>query len=511
MNSKKVLASFSSLMLAFGPMSVYAYNSVVATNADGTTSYADYNSAWNAAQNGVEIIMKSDWDLSDRLILSNGHEAKINMNGHAIKRSLDSGIDDGEVIYVDENASLTLTGSEEDSTFKIKYYNEDQDLDFKSGGIVMGGYSTSGAGGIVMEKGSTLTLNDVDIVNNRAADGDGGGIGIDGDDCTINLNSNSRICYNQATDEGGGIYVDGESAYINVDASEISSNVAAYGGGIESNDDATRITLDNNSTISNNQANVDGGGVYFYEPYGLIKSNDKTGKISSNFAGIYNYQPKGGGVYFESDAFQTNTAAIENITFEDNTVNINQYGMGGAIYANLNNVEITNCTFKNNKAYNGGALYCNSTVYLSGSQIKENHANSNGGGVYVDSGYDLHVSGKMIINDNTKEHKQKSNVYLESGTFSNAYISGTPDDGSKIYVQGDDTIAIDQTSNNGTILLEDADSYHTTYEDGQLLKKEGATGSIFGNGNTLIAGCVMLGIIVIGVGALFIYKKKESQ
>ena len=72
---------------------------------------------------------------------------------------------------------------------------------------------------------------------------------------------------------------------------------------------------------------------------------------------------------------------------------------------------------------------------------------------------------------------------------------------------GERQIGINQGATNGTFHL-DEDGYYIEYS-GTKLYKRSSTASIFKNGNTLIAVCVMGGIIVFGVVVLIVNKKKK--
>ena len=65
-----------------------------------------------------------------------------------------------------------------------------------------------------------------------------------------------------------------------------------------------------------------------------------------------------------------------------------------------------------------------------------------------------------------------------------------------------------QTGNNGSFFLNDAAHYHLEYSDGKLYQKNGATGSIFGSGNGMIVGVVL--VCVVGVGGIVYCRKKKN-
>ncbi len=525
MKLKKILGCVLSLGLLFLPLNVQAEEDagIVAYSIEGKHMFTSIEEAWNMAKQGrYEVYLNKDWNIDWRLIMYSGENATLNLNGHSITRQVSDPIDDGEVIYMNENSSLTLNGGE-DRAFTVKNYRDDPSRNTEAkakvttGGIITGGMSANGAGGIHMKANTTLTLNHVGVVGNYCTMGliaFGGGIKMDGDQCTLNMNNGAMVSYNYAI-YGGGVYVGGENGKINMSASEISNNYSsAFGGGIYSNYDATYIEMEKDSKISDNCAANVGGGIYFYNSYNYVNSSDSTGKICSNYAGINpNYiEPEGGGIYYGTVVFKSNQASVTNITFEDNVADESKTsGGGGAIFSDLESVEIKNCTFKNNSAKNGGAIYINDdNITLKDCTITDNVASSNGGGVYVDSQYDINLSGKMIVKDNKNNDGNTSNIYLQNGSFTRAYVSGTPDSGSEVGLTGDGDckVGINQSSNNGSFFVDNPNSYHIEYDDDKLYQRNGATGSIFGNPNAVIVCVIVVGVAAIG---FVVYKKKKTK
>ena len=521
MKLKKTWGCLLSLGLLLSPISVQAEDTnYVAFSKDSNVNqnYTSIDEAWNAACNGTLVYLNKDWNTSSRLIVPENQKAKLDLNGHMINRQLSECQSDGEVIYLSKNSSLTLSGSKE-NTFNVKNYKEDysgdQRVDVTTGGVITGGMSSNGAGGIHMKENSSLILDHVGVVGNRSngSIGDrGGGIKMDGDVCTITLNNEAMVSYNEAS-LGGGIYVNGQEGHITINASEVSSNRGSLdGGGIYSNCDATYIELKNNGIIKDNQAVYCGGGVYFFNSYNHITSEDSTGKISSNLVeGDGEKNAQGGGIYYGEVMIKSNTATITNVTIENNTAY--QYlekSYGGGIFADLENVEITNCTINKNYARYGGGLYVNNDgITLKDTKITNNYASEDGGGVYVDSRYDLNISGNMIVKDNTNYHEDRTNIFLQNGTFTRAYVSGTPSSGSEVGLTGDGSckVGINQTENNNSFFADNNGSYHIEYDDGKLYQREGATGSIFGNKNVGVVCLIVASVAVIG---FIVYKKKKT-
>ena len=106
---RQLLCLTLTLMMLFSLATpVFADNVAVVAKDDAGNAYTSISAAWNAAKSGKVITMKTDWKLSDRLVLDDGESATIDMNGLRIDRGLSSYKSDGEVFYLDEGASLTL-------------------------------------------------------------------------------------------------------------------------------------------------------------------------------------------------------------------------------------------------------------------------------------------------------------------------------------------------------------------------------------------------------------------
>ena len=189
--------------------------------------------------------------------------------------------------------------------------------------------ATDGGGGIKVVS-AALTLNRVNVTNNRAG-GAGGGIDARSSNVTINAstisdnfiagfgggisNMNSQVVINDSSivDNtrfaqdiifGGGIFNSGGVNSLEINRSTIANN-SAYrdGGGIYHQIGELVIT---NSTISGNEAGRWGGGLYNANANSLytasllhvtVTNNDALGNVSENTQVILPAEPKGGGLY----------------------------------------------------------------------------------------------------------------------------------------------------------------------------------------------------------------------
>ena len=185
--------------------------------------YADFEEGWNyaveaadaenmAAEGYSRIVVDicADWTAdggdfgsgdgfsSGAIKFPENVRVTLNLNGHTIDRDLSDWKWNGEVIYVDENANVIINN-----------------------GTITGGWSGGGAGGIHIDDGARVELNNVSIKDNTADDDDGGGIAVyDGATLTMNggsfvdneLNGKESECTNYY---GGAVYVEDSTATFN--------------------------------------------------------------------------------------------------------------------------------------------------------------------------------------------------------------------------------------------------------------------------------------------------------
>lgn len=513
-NIKKILLAFT-LTLSLVSIPIKA-ETIYATSEDGKTKYTSIDDAWNAAKNGTSIIMQSDWDLSSRLELDSNKTATIEMKGHKISRNLTSSKSDGNVIKLDKGSTLNLSGKQGTTDFKVNAYSSSSEGDtftktIRSGGLITGGYSTGGGGGIYMLHGSTLNLTSVAISGNRTkdrwfSDGDGGGVYMDGDHDTLNMD-NALISYNLCAEDGGGVYIDDNDGTINMTWSNIEHNSANYesstlesdgnGGGIAINDENATITM-SHSHIEYNYAHYYGGGIYSDAKYTHITLNDSS-EILINTSedcggGIYlNYSlfdikstqgegviagnesgSAGGGVFTNRCVFSDNSGTIDKILFRSNKAN-----NSGGLRINQENITVSNCIFKYNEAYQSSAIYVsNDDFTLKDSSVFENtikkeSSRYTNGAVEVSNVNDIKLEGTILI-ENNKNNNTYNNIdlVLGSDSLSDSYILSAPSADSRIglYLDGNNKIAKNQDSNATNIYyVNNSDEYSLRYDDNEKI------------------------------------------
>lgn len=431
---RRTLSLLLALVMTFSlAAEALAADDVYATDADGNT-YTSISGAWDAAKRGAVITMARDWKLSDRLKLGKKETATLNMNGHRIARELSDYKSDGEVIYLEDSANLTLTGSDsngnaQNARFDFMGWSSTTNrttCEFNwVGGLVTGGWSSNGAGGIHMKQNAKLTLDNVAVAGNGAEDY-GGGVMMDGEGIMLIMKNGAMIRNNTAS-YGGGVYINKKNGTIKMsDESKIDYNYSKNGGGgIYSYDLRTVLDMSGNSEISYNSAS-EGGGIYLDYTQFTVRSRDATGRICENEA----RSGKAGAIYMEHNRSwlvfgDANWGTITGFAIEGNKSS----DKGGALYIQQEGITVNNCKITSNTSGGaGGAIFLdNDANTIAGCTITKNSATNNGGGVFSQSGHNLALSGTVVIKDNTSGGS-KCNLYLGADT----YLTSTPSSYSEV-------------------------------------------------------------------------------
>ncbi len=233
--------------------------------------------------------------------------------------------------------------------------------------------NTKTAGGLIVNNGGTLTLNNSTVSGNTASGSNilGGGILNQG---TLTL-TNSTVSGNTATDAnvlGGGIFNGGTLTLTN---STVSGNTAtdpsSAGAGIFNN--GGTLTL-SNSTVSGNTITGSGsigGGIYNNGGTLTLSNSTVSGNTVTGSGSV------GGGINNNGG-----TLTLSNSTVSDNTAT---NGNGGGIL-NQNTFTPSNSTISGNTEINGnggGIANTNTKITLTNSTISDNKASSNGGGIAI--------------------------------------------------------------------------------------------------------------------------------
>ena len=196
---------------------------------------------------------------------------------------------------------------------------------------------------VVAESGD-LTINDLNLIDGRARDGDpkciagrdssdndGGAICSSGS-LTI---SESSFNGNSAAGHGGAIFSYGEGASVSVSGSSFSGNSAKWGGAIYSRGgDGASLTV-SGSSFSGNSASDDGGAIYSGGGANLSVSGSS---FSGNSAEKY-----GGGAI----RIYSGSATLSHLTLVDNSAN--DSGGGIHVHEYADSVRLRNSILANNR------------------------------------------------------------------------------------------------------------------------------------------------------------------
>jgi len=283
--------------------------------------------------------------------------------------------------------------------------------------------ATSEGGGVFIGKETEVTMDSCKIYDNTA-DATGGGAMIHGDSFVTFLGCS--VMGNQAKNGGGGFYA--YLATIRVDKNaNIEKNVAdgSIGGGIALVESDMKMR---DSSVKGNSAET-GGGIYTQDPNGKKSLAMVGSSISENTA-----TSDGGGIYAEGiDVLVEESEIVSNVSkggvgggisaiqaansgsldLQESTVAKNQAEKigGGILVANIG-VDIDKCTIDTNSANDGGGIYFVEVkdMALSISTISGNKATDTGGGIRLQS-----TTGKVTdstIFNNTISQGDGQAIYL---------------------------------------------------------------------------------------------------
>lgn len=431
------------------------------------------------------------------LLVENGKTVTLDLNGHTLNRNLGSAVNDGCVIK--NQGTLTINGT--------------------NGGVIKGGNSSSGGGGILNEgmltinggtikenkttslgagiynvTGKTLTLNGGVIDNNQNTTNDGGGIYNQG---TFTLTSGS-IINNKVTGtskNGGGIYNTGT---MSINGGTIQNNTATgLGAGIYH--DGTAFNLQGSPTISSNTVNNSARNVYLTTAHIITI----TGALSNTTAISLNMQTLG---VFTSGLSGNGTSAKFS-SEAGNSVKLIDNGSNEAeliTYWNYLNRQIqTNGTYtlESGKVYEAGNsdgyLHVESektvTINMNGCTLNRNLSSATDNGCVIYNQGTLTINGSGIIRggNNSDATSIKGGGICNTGTLTitGGTISNntTAQYGGGIYNSGTLTITGGTNNSNGNITA------NGIYHEGTQLNLEGnpninvylATGKTIKISNTL--------------------------
>ena len=300
-----------------------------------------------AAIKGTASSIKLMTDLSrqtdeDAVTITIDRELTIDLGGHTL-----NGGEQDSVIVVKNDGDLTIQDSSNAGNGKITggkakngggiHVENGGELTIEDKVEITGNTATVSGGGIYVAGGTVIIGEDVQITNNTAENG--GGIYVAGEAI---LQGNAEVSGNTAAAEGGGIYVkEGGKATIEGKV-KITGNTAEGGGGVHAG--GSELTIKGEVTITGNFATGNGGGIHVGD--GTVTMQDDVA-ISQNFAA-----GKGGGIYLASSYYTFTMAggSITGNTAEDKDGDGTPSGTGGGV-ANAGTFTMT-----------GGAIHSNTAA-----------------------------------------------------------------------------------------------------------------------------------------------------
>lgn len=344
-------------------------------------SWGDLQEAINAADTGATIELVSDLYAGSNettLVIPGGKEITIDLKGHYINRACAETQEDGSVIRIDSEATVTI-------------------LDQTRAGRIAGG-NTQDKGGAIYISG-VLIINGVTIEGNTAYQG--GGIYVDsGAELQI---CNSTLYGNYANRDGGAIFNRGTLILQNC---VIYGNGCAGGGaGIWSSGTATLESPD----IHDNRDAINGGGIANSGDMTITGGIIQNNTVSAGGAGIFhgnNNRPNGEA-----------TLTVRNVTINNNT----SQWLGGGIFIDSGRVSIVGTSvISGNRSQQGGAavfLLNGGTLCIQDSPLIQGNQNENKNhDVFVGTGSRITISG-------TLEGNARIGIFMEdkTGIFTKGY------------------------------------------------------------------------------------------
>ncbi len=270
---KRIASIITAAAVAFGsigalPQLPQTVGFVVPAYADSTaiTTWSGLKTALSAdgTVTLTQDITAGDGDTA--LEVPSGKTVTLDLNGHTISRGLTTATENGYVIKVSGNLTLTDNGSGE--------------------GKITGGYNSSYCGGVYVDVNGTFTMTGGTISGNSTYLTNGGGVFVDSN-ATFTMTGGTISGNNVIGSNGGGVLVAG-NAKFEMSGGTISgnsasaSNATCRGGGVCVKPTGT-FTMSGGTISGNNTTtygNGNGGGVYVYS--GATFNLSGTPKITDN-------------------------------------------------------------------------------------------------------------------------------------------------------------------------------------------------------------------------------------
>lgn len=448
---KKSVSLLLSLIMVIGIFSIVPFT-VSAADAvayyKSKTGHIEYYSDIYAClrlayENNATFGLLKDWKGCTRLYVGKNSSLTVELNGHVLSRNMGKKDwkNDGEVFLVDAGGTLNVYGGTKDdpalgsdTPHSLNGYTTKRKKDFDyttvsfTGGVIHGGNSSNGSGGINMKEKARVNLYYTTIAGCRAeqtwgTDGYGGGVYMGGTNGLLTMD-HSTISYNYAYNDGGGVYVNNKRCRIKMVKSHIDRNISDdNGGGIyvdaeyfclegdaeqvkdpdsisDWNDESLGSSVSHNYITDSDMISGGGGGLYLWQDYAVVKGINFIDNDADD-------DGDGGGIFIKEE-----DVAVKNCNFLYNRADV----LGGGLYNNNDNNTIENCTIVKNQARDSGGA---------------------GGGVYTTCYNDISISGSSIIRDNTSKDFTHDNLYLAGygAAGTTAFVNPSLTPGADIHIR----------------------------------------------------------------------------
>ena len=519
-------------------------------------TFDNFEDGWNFAmeqandEKVVYVTLLTDWIAEDRqftddffngpgfdydtIYFANDVNITLDLGGHTINRGRIDSIANGEVMFINDNANVTIKN-----------------------GTITGGYSSNGAGGIHIE-GANVKLIDLVFTGNSVRNDDGAALQhVGGGELYMkNCRFVDNDCTNTGFDVYGTVYLNGVDKVLIEDCYFADNDDIDYGAGIYA--DECEDFVIKNSTFENLHADDRGGAIWvggsikddpngnaFTELY--IYNCNFSNNSAGNYGGaiyskmvelhVYDTEFKGNYSDWDGGAVYLTAGDLENgsvpSAFYRSTFDGNRAGWdGGAICCDsgmsiMTNATTYGCDFINNSAEENGGAVCTALDCRFGffsdketgkaGTMKNNSAGELGGGFYQGGNAPLHFGGEIYASGNVSSAGD-DDIRIRYGSACKIMESITSPEGSiGIYyedtnggrlcrLEGENTTVDPKVFfiNNGE--FEIAQGHYNSQVDGDvkkiptldLIEKPARFGSIFGEGSlsTIIA---LLALIASGV------------
>ncbi len=467
------------MVLSIGSVLVLAEEKIELTDAGGDLESGNY-------------ILNSDIQLKQNIVVPEGAEVSIDLNGHTITGlSGDAPVItvNGTFILKDTTAETGAADGEENSVGTSKeestgryrtFYAETTETgggDFLttyycySSGAVTGGNNNKGhGGGVLVGAAGTFVMENGTITGNMTGDGkSGGGVRNDGNFIMDGGAISNNVSYNGGGVENRGVFIM-NNGVICKNTAETTDGRNGFGGGVRQYCGTFEMR---GGSIQYNEAKRIGGGVF-------NNGNAVEGKSDCSFT------LKNGTILFNKANGESSYGGGVGVLFADvvisgGTIYGNEAARGGGIYlyGADTSFKLESGTIAGNEAsQNGGGIYLenkeNMLVELYGGSVIKNNSDWDGGGIYVSGEkISLKVGGDVYVTDNFKGGS-KNNICLPNSSI---FVTAEKELTGKI--------GISTTADPGTPVVKGTDTYLISYSDSDAFYCDKDTQVLVKDENTL--------------------------